>query len=112
MAAPRVPRRALPCQGRPDPTTARAPGATRSFALVLALLLAIPHRATAKARGIILAAWMLAVALLAAWTPGSLAAQATAVTLQGVVTGNDGSVPQGARVEVRSSETGSARGAL
>lgn len=86
MPAPKVPRSALAHQGRPDRATAHSPSAVT--------------------------AWMLAVALLAAWTPESLAAQATTVTLQGVIAGNDGSAPQGAQVEVRSRETGSARGAL
>ena len=111
MPAPRVPHPALDRDDCPDRTIARAPGAARSFALVLARLLALRHRATTGARGIILTAWTLAVALVAAWTPESLAAQATTVTLQGVVTGNDGNIPQGAQVEVRSRETGGLRSA-
>ena len=51
----------------------------------------------------------LAVALLLPVSATSLRAQATTITLQGVVTGNDASVPQGAQVEVRSPETGGVR---
>ena len=48
--------------------------------------------------------------LIVATSP--LAAQATTVTLQGTITGIDGSVPEAAQVEVRSRETNVSRGAL
>ena len=51
----------------------------------------------------------LAVALLLPVSPTPLRAQATTITLQGVVTGNDASIPPGAEVEVRSRETGGVR---
>ena len=41
-----------------------------------------------------------------------LRTQATTITLQGVVTGNDASVPPGAQIEVRSLETGGVRSGL
>src|SRR5688572_26115789 len=55
------------------------------------------------------AGWPLALVLLLAGATTSLPAQATTITLQGSVTGNDASVPQGAQVEVRSRETGAIR---
>jgi hypothetical protein len=54
----------------------------------------------------------LAIALFASGAAPPLAAQATTVTLQGTITGSDGSTPEGAQVEVRSRETNAARGAL
>jgi hypothetical protein len=48
-------------------------------------------------------------ALSALSTPSKVAAQATTVTLHGTVTGKDGSVPQGAEIEVRSRETAASR---
>ena len=50
--------------------------------------------------------------LLLAGAPLGLAAQATTVSLQGAITGSDGTVPQAAQVEVRSRETTVARAAL
>jgi carboxypeptidase family protein/TonB-dependent receptor-like protein len=49
------------------------------------------------------------IALLIPWAATRLGAQGTTVTLQGNVAGNDGSVPQGAHVEVRSRETDALR---
>jgi hypothetical protein len=47
--------------------------------------------------------------LLLAGATTSLRAQSTTITLQGVVTANDASVPEGAQIEVRNRETGSVR---
>ncbi len=66
----------------------------------------------ASAAGIVHAGRLIAVSAALAGTPTLLAAQATAVTLQGTVTATDGSVPQGARVEILNRETGGVRGAL
>jgi hypothetical protein len=54
----------------------------------------------------------LAIGLLAVGAAPTIAAQATTVTLQGTITGSDVSSPEGAQIEVRSRETGAARGAL
>ena len=50
--------------------------------------------------------------LLLVGAPLRLPAQATTVSMHGAVTGDDGSIPEGARVEVRSRETNGTRGAL
>ncbi|HEU5183424.1 MAG TPA: carboxypeptidase regulatory-like domain-containing protein [Gemmatimonadaceae bacterium] len=50
--------------------------------------------------------------LLLAGAPLGLLAQATTVTLQGTISGSDGSTPEGAQVEVRSRETNSSRGTV
>ena len=47
--------------------------------------------------------------LLAALVSPSLAAQATTVSLQGIISASDGSTPEGAHVEIRSRETNAAR---
>src|SRR5688572_11643972 len=44
--------------------------------------------------------------------PLGLPAQATTVSVHGTITGHDGSIPEGAQVEVRSRETNGSRGAL
>jgi hypothetical protein len=54
----------------------------------------------------------LAIALIAAWVPAPLDAQATTVTLQGSITASDGAIPQAARIEIRNRETGTVRGTL
>ena len=59
-----------------------------------------------------LAGWPLALVLLLAGATASLRAQATTITLQGSVSGNDASVPQGAQVEVLSRETGAIRSGI
>lgn len=50
--------------------------------------------------------------LLLIGVPLGLPAQATTVSVHGTISGNDGSIPEGAQVEVRSRETNSSRGAL
>lgn len=54
----------------------------------------------------------LSVILLATSGAAPLCPQATTVTIHGTITGTDGSVLEGARVEVRDRETNVARGAL
>src|SRR5687768_6928952 len=44
--------------------------------------------------------------------PLRLSAQATTVSVHGTISGNDGSIPEGAQVEIRSRETNGSRGAL
>jgi carboxypeptidase family protein/TonB-dependent receptor-like protein len=56
-----------------------------------------------------LAGWPLALVLLLGAATTSLTAQSTTITLQGIVTGNEASVPEGAQIEVRNQETGSVR---
>ena len=56
-----------------------------------------------------LAGFPVVLVLFLAGAATSLGAQSTNITLQGVVTGNDASVPQGAQIEVSSRETGAIR---
>jgi hypothetical protein len=61
---------------------------------------------------LILANCTVAVAVLLAVITTPVGAQATTITLQGVISGTDGSIPQGAQVEVRGRETSASRSAL
>jgi hypothetical protein len=54
----------------------------------------------------------LAIAASEVFGAAPLKAQATTVTLQGSITGKDGSIPGGAQIEVRSRETGATRDAV
>jgi len=63
-------------------------------------------------RSIVPSVRALAITWLAVAAAESLAAQATTVTLQGVITGNGRGALPGAQVEVRSRETGAQRNAL
>ena len=60
------------------------------------------------ARGLFLAGFSLALGMLATRAT-TLVAQATTVTIHGIITGNDGSVPQGAQVGIQSREIGISR---
>lgn len=54
---------------------------------------------------------VLCASVLLAAAPLPLPAQATTVSLQGTISGNDGSIPDGAQIEIRSRETSLSRGA-
>jgi carboxypeptidase family protein len=61
---------------------------------------------------VVVAASLFGLLLVPAGPPVPLVAQATTVTLQGVVSASDSSVPRGAEVEVRSRATGASRSAV